>query len=148
MEIIAVLILCLPTAWALYDDRNGDYHPNKDLYGVGAIMCVCVFVQLCISHVTPVWLTIIRGFVLSTGIYIAIFPYAVVALLRKRGIILKAAKWWDYLSYSAWPDRLELWRGTPWYGRMIIVLIILAACISVYACPYKIQSYYNQCFCK
>jgi hypothetical protein len=144
--IFCILILFIPTAWALWDDRNGDKHPNKDLLGVGLLCIVTSSIVTAINPLTNWWFDLIRSLALSGAIYTSIFPYAVNYMLFNRGII-NAKKWYDHLSKTAWPDRLPLWAGSPWYVRAFVYFVILFIGAQIYFCPGKIIDYFNACFC-
>lgn len=146
LKFFCILILGTPAVWALYDDRNGDKHPNRDLVKVTIITFVAApFVALIDPHTTFL-LDTIRALVLAGGIYVAVFPYAVNFMLWKRGI-LNTSTWWDHLSATAWPDRLGIWQQTPWYGRVLFAIIVLIAAAIIYGCPGQILFYGNGCFC-
>lgn len=145
LEIFSILILTTPTMYAVWEDRHGDKHPNHDLWYVVALM---LLTSLCISAFNPkigVIKDVLRGVSLSAGIYIFLFPYLVNIVLYRNKVI-SDKRWWDHLSTTAWPDRLPMWSGTPWYGRMFILFALFMACCMVYVCPCKITSFYNDCF--
>jgi hypothetical protein len=146
LEIFCILLLCLPTAWALYDDRNGDKHPNRDLYTVMVAVGVVGLFCALINRPTFYWLDFLRSICLSGAIYVSVFPYAVNYMLWRRGI-LNTKTWWNHLSKTAWPDRTSWWIGTPWYGRVFFALVILGAALKVYFCPGQLIKFGNCCFC-
>lgn len=145
---LLILVLSIPTAFALWDDRKGDKHPNNDLLMIGLLMFVTSSICVIADPLTGVrWVDFLRCIVLSGAIYVSVFPYAANYMFIKRGIISKRAKWYDHLSKTAWPDRLEFWQATPWYGRMFFALVILLAALQCYFCPGKIVDYFNACNC-
>lgn len=146
LETICILILSISTAWSLWNDRNGDVHPNHDLVTISLLDVLAAVAVALINRKTFFWLDFLRALVLGWAMYVALFPYLVNWMLYKRGVI-HDKRWFDHLSTTAWPDRLKIWRETPWYGRMFFCLIILGIGIGIYACPYKISSYENHCFC-
>lgn len=146
LQVFCVLILCTATGWALYDDRNGDKHPNRDLWTVFILSLVTSAIVAVLDQRAAHWFDVIRSIVLSGAIYVSVFPFAVNYMLWKRGI-LNTRTWWNHLSPTAWPDRLPVWRQTPWYGRALFAAIILIAAGIVYFCPGQILFYGNGCFC-
>jgi hypothetical protein len=142
-EIFAILMLCAPLFAELYDDRDGDEHPNQDWIWRGVLMII--FAALAAF----MYIELYRGpadyfkkfgqnFVLSFGIFSLFFPYLINIAHNKK-------RWWDSLSKTAWPDKVYLWRMTPWYGRLFILLVLFGVCVIIYTCPGKILSFYNPC---
>lgn len=139
-ELLFILLFCVPLFCELYDDRHGDEHPNNDWVWRGLLM---MFVSVAYAMYQPhehFFASFGRAFVMSFGIFVLVFNYAI-------NIIHKKPRWWDSLSDTAWPDRLDYWRLTPWYGRLLFMLIIFGVCAFIYFCPGKIVSYYNNCNC-
>jgi hypothetical protein len=147
LTILLILLLTVPTLWALWDDRNGDKHPNHDLVMVTVLTFIVSTFTALINPLTIYWLDLLRGVVLAGAIYVSVFPYAVNYMLIKRGVINTRNKWYNHLSKTAWPDRTGWWQATPWFGRMFFAAVILLAALQCYFCPGKILSYYNCCFC-
>lgn len=146
LQIFVFLLMCLPTAWALYDDRNGDKHPNRDLWKIFYLSVVVTGVSAFINRVAPPYLDVMRYFILTWALYVVVFPYAVNYMLWRRGII-NVAKWWNHLSATAWPDRLTQWSGLPWQIRVIMLLMFLSAALAFYLCPEKVIAVENACIC-
>lgn len=144
---LLILVLAAPTAWALWDDRNGDVHPNNDLITISWLTLAACFLVAGVDPLTVYWLDTLRCLTLSVALYVAVFPYAVNYILIKRGVINARAKWYDHLSKTAWPDRTGWWQATPWYARMFFALVIFLAALKVYFCPGQILEYGNCCFC-
>lgn len=119
-EIIALIILCIPLIWELIDDKKGDLHPNKDWVIRGGLMLITSALTL---------LFVDRGFLqafgMSFGIFVLFFPYLY-------NIFNKKKPWYNYLSLTAFPDKLTIWRMTPWSVRMGILGIIFGIGLSFY----------------
>lgn len=126
MTILLIILLLMPTVWALWDDRNGDVHPNNDLLMIGLLIVVFSIVVAAVDPLTTFRFDLIRCLVLSSALYITLFPYAVNYMMQRRGIYYSRIKWYSHLSKTAWPDKLPLWSGTPWFVRMFVLFIILS----------------------
>jgi len=122
MEILFLLLLFSPVVWELINDREGDVHPNKDWIMRGAIMIVASFLVAVLSAGE-------RGFFVSLGLSFAMFSFFFNYLYN---LFNGKKPWYSYLSLTAIPDKWEQWRGTPWYGRFIILAIILGTALSLY----------------
>lgn len=142
-EFVAVLLLCLPLFAELYEDRKGDKHPNNDWIYRGVIM-ILISTITAFMHIeqyngpADYFKKFGQNFVLSFGIFSLFFPYLINLAHNKK-------RWWDSLSKTAWPDKVYLWRMTPWYGRLFILLVLFGVCLIIYTCPGKILSFYNPC---
>ena len=117
---VLLLVLAAPLVWELINDKKGDVHPNNDwlirgLIAVGASALVSIIGNK----------SFLQALVMAFGIFTLFFPYLV-------NIVHKKEKWWSALSLTAWPDKLPYWAGTPWYGRLLILLIIFGTCFSIY----------------
>lgn len=119
-EIISLIVLSTPVLWELFNDRNGDIHPNNDWLIRGLIMLASAVV---VSIGTD--RSFLQALTMSFGIFSLIFPYLYNILNGKK-------PWYNYLSKTAIPDKWTYWAGTPWYGRMIILLIVFLTCFSIY----------------
>lgn len=147
-DIIFILILLIPTGYALWDDRNGDVHPNNDWLKIGGVMIICSVIVSLLDHRIGFWINMLRTFLMSFALYGLIFNWAVVWMLVKRGIIElpKGVKWFNYFSKTSWPDNWMIWNTLRWWQRLLTQLLIFCWPAVLYFCPCKIQSYYNQCF--
>lgn len=128
LEILSILILAIPLAWELWDDRNGDDHSKNDDWILrGLLMIVCsIAVWFINSHHN-----FLQALFLSFAMFTALFPYLINIILYKRGVISNL-KWWDHLSNKAIPDK---WISfIPWQIRMVMYLIILGAAVKLYIC--------------
>ena len=135
LQIFCVLLLLCPLAYALWEDRDGDSHPNNDLLD---ILIIGVVAALSVATIHPMqprfvdWLLdALRAGVFSASCYIALFPYLVNIMHYKRGVTADR-RWWDHLSLTAWPDKWWLWRELHWSVRMILLILILATSTIIY----------------
>jgi hypothetical protein len=88
--IIFVLTLLLPTAYALWEDRNGDVHGkwNKDWIAIVTIMIVSSAIVSIFDGRFGYTFNFVRSMCLSLGLYILIFDWLVVLMLVNRDVIL------------------------------------------------------------
>ena len=122
MELLFLLLLFAPVLWELLDDKEGDVHPNNDWIVRGSIMVVASFIVAVLSAGE-------RGFFASLAFSFSLFSFFFPYLYN----LLNGKKpWYNYLSLTAIPDKWELWRGTPWYSRFIILAILLGTGFSLY----------------
>lgn len=126
MTLIAALLLLIPVAFHLYNDRNGDKPEDKagDIFIVSAIALVAAIVGFFISD-KP----IIDGLLLAWAIHFMIFDYAIVAILKKRGVIETKEHWFNYLGSSYTDDVLRQLK--PWM-RFWLKVSVLAIATLVY----------------
>lgn len=135
IETLCVLILNTSLIWNLWDDRNGNTHIKSDDWILrGLLILVSSIVVWFIGyywglHDHNFW----QALFLSFAMFAAFFPYLINIIHYKRGVTTDK-KWWSHLSDRAIPDKLDMWRATPWYARMIIYLIILGAAVKLYIC--------------
>lgn len=137
IEALKVFFLCIPLFAELYADRDGDEHPNIDWLWRGVVMLAVSFILAFLADENQV-LVFFRSFALSFGIFTLFFPYLV-------NIVHNKKRWWDSLSPTAWPDKVYIWRASPWWARLFFLLVIFGACVMFYFCPGKIVSFYNPC---
>lgn len=147
-DFVFILLLLTPTAYALYDDRDGDKHPNRDYIMIGITMIIASVVVALFDSRLGFWINMLRNLLMSFGLYSLIFNWAVVYMLVKRKVIElpKGVKWYNYFSATTWPDNWFFWNQLSWWKRLLIQLWIFGVCASVYFCPCKIVSFYNECF--
>jgi hypothetical protein len=144
VEIFCVLVLCAPLWLEAYLDRNGDDH--KDVSDVIFRACFVFICSVCVAVVNPkvsFGVDLSRSIALSVGMFTFFFPYLMNIILYRRGIIADH-RWWSYLGKKAIPDRWSWWNSTPWFYRMMLMLIVLLAGCIVYFCPCK---GYGACYC-
>ena len=120
MELLFLILLCIPLIWELVDDKKGDIHPNNDWLIRGGLMLLSSAIASYFTH---------RGFVqslfLSFAIFSLFFPYLY-------NIFNKKKPWYNYLSKTAILDKWEYWSGIPWFARMFILLIVFGTAFTVY----------------
>ncbi len=143
IDIFRIICLSLPVFVELYDDRNGDKHPNNDWLFRGITMIFFSGLFALLYHDKNV----IQNLLLSFGIFAFFFPYLINIVHLKRGVIKLAPgeKWYNHLSAKAWPDNQEWWNGIPWYARLIMMGIVFLACALVYNCWGKLYVFSNAC---
>jgi hypothetical protein len=147
-EIIFLLTISIATAYALYEDRNGDVHPNKDWIMVLIVMAVCSIIVAMFDNRMSFLMDFVRSMFMAVGIYALLFDYLIVIVHKVRRVIeLKPGeKWYNRMSDTAIPDKWDWWRAMHWYGRLFARIWVFSICVIVYFCPCKIQHYTNQCF--
>ena len=113
-------ILFSPLIWELFNDKQGDIHPNNDWMMRGIMM---------VASATLVSLFGTKGFFpalgLSLGIFFLLFDYLI-------NIVNGKKQWWSALSPTAIPDKWEYWAATPWYSRLLIRIIVFGTAFSIY----------------
>ncbi len=129
LEIFCIACLCLPLLWELWDDRNGEKHPNNDWALRALFMVLGSGLASLFSHKH----NMIQNLLLSLGIFVFFFPYLMNIVHLKRKVTTDK-KWWDHLSKDAWPDNQDWWNGIPWFARLVLVGIVFAATLMVYNC--------------
>ena len=129
LEIFCILLLILPTVWELINDRKGDAHPNNDWMYRGLLMLLASG-AVAIIHPEK---NFIQCFLLSFGVFAFFFTYLVNIVHLCYGVT-EDRKWWNHLSKNAFPDNIQMWADTPWYGRMFILAVILLVGIKLYVC--------------
>lgn len=140
IEILCILLLSSPMLVELYNDRNGDHHPNNDWMLRGLLMLVSALIVFFIHPHK----NFLQGLLLSFGIFLLFFPYLINIVHYQRKVIIDS-RWWDHLSSTAIPDKWYWWSNTPWYGRFFIMAAIFAACVMLYTCWGKFFGFSNPC---
>ncbi len=115
-----LLIVFLPVALAVWDDKDGDSHPNNDLWIIGIFMFM-LSTWLMIGD--PSLLMLIKNMVVGITGFALFFPFIVNFVHYKRGVT-KSSNWWSHLSSKAWPDRLFLKYDIGWAMRLVLYLIL------------------------
>lgn len=147
-EIFFILILTVPTIYAVWEDRNGDEHPNHDWVGILVVMVICSLVVGFIDGRMSFAMDFIRALCLSIAIYVLLFNWLIGYVLWKRGVIeLKPGKkWYNHYSKTAIPDKWMIWNTARWWQKLFFQILIAMWPAAVYLCPCRIVSYYNTCF--
>jgi hypothetical protein len=126
MTALSILLLALPLLYHLHNDRNGERKDEKagDIILVSALALIAAVVGYYISG-KP----IIDGLLLAWGIHFAVFDYAIVYILKKRGVIETKESWYEYLGSSYTDDVLR--QFTPWQ-RLIMKAVVLGVAVVIY----------------
>jgi hypothetical protein len=133
--LLICLILLIPTAIELWDDRNGDNH--KDYRDI-IIRAIASYV---VATVCAVFFKR-EGFFIDSLIYlylsIGLFAFFFPPLMN---IVHGKKKWWSALSDKAWPDNADWYKNIPWYARWFMHAVLLASAITIYLNPSALISY-------
>lgn len=130
MAKIAIAFFCLlPTAWELYNDRNGENKKGK--IKDTAVLLVVTGLIAGLSY----WLgeSPVSAILLIFGIRVMFFDYLINIILYKRKVIEKpgAEKWFSYMGESThWYDQLV--EKIDWRIRIITRSITLILTIIYY----------------
>lgn len=146
MIIVDPLVYSTGLIFALYDDRHGDKHPNRDWLAIGLVI---LGTALCVSltRVLPGWVQhdffdwgtfligIIKGCAMGTAHCILLFSWAVSLMMIKRKTVELPAgeKWYNHFSDSAIPDKWPLWRKLHWSIRATIWAILSSPLYYLYS---------------
>jgi hypothetical protein len=124
--IISILLLTIPTLYHLWSDRNGEAPEEK----TQDIIIVCVLaVAASLVGFFIADRPIVDGLILAWAVHFFIFDYAIVWLLKKRGVIEGDVNVFEHLGKSYTDDVLR--QFTPWW-RFVIKLTILVSSVTVY----------------
>jgi hypothetical protein len=126
MTALSILLLALPLLYHLFNDRNGEKPSEKtgDIILVSALALIAAVVGYYISG-KP----IIDGLLLAWGLHFLIFDYAIVAILKKRGVIEAKESFFTYLGNSYTDDVLR--QFSPWQ-RFWLKIGVLVVAITIY----------------
>lgn len=135
MILLIFLILSLPTAWELYDDRIGETLKQKKLdvlwrclsFSSSAIVSGWIIYGF---HQTP-FVYYLKAVVMSFAIFFLVFDYAIIIILVRRKIVElpKGQKWYSYLSKSPLD---KLWSGWDWKWRMAVRGAVFTISLIIY----------------
>lgn len=123
-EILAILILCLPLIWELWNDRNGDFNKKADVLFRALLIVNAGFI---------VWgffnRNLFAAMNLSFAIHWLLFDYLIHIILYRNGVITSTA-WFKYMGKSSKIDNISWWRNmNPWLRLQIRLTYFL---ISLY----------------
>lgn len=112
-----LLLLLIPTAWEVIDDRKGDSNKGFD-----------VFMRVLLGILVARWFpNLYTAFFLSMALHFMLFDYAI-------NIVLKRQPWFAYLGKKGVVDQIPFWRNlNPWVRFGIRVIVLIAAVILFYA---------------
>ena len=116
-EVLAMALLCIPTAWELFDDRKGDKNHAFDVFvRVGWVVITSIYPWY-IGH------SYIASVAMAGGIFTMVFDYL------ENAINLRRKDWFSFLGTSSDQDKIKWWRDMkPTYRfglRLGIFLITL-----------------------
>jgi hypothetical protein len=124
--VLSLLLLLVPVGFHLWNDRRGEKPEEKagDLILVSALALIAAVVGYYISG-KP----IIDGLLLAWALHFLIFDYAIVAILKKRGVIETKEHWFRYLGSSYTDDVLR--QFTP-KERLLLKIGVLVVVVVIY----------------
>lgn len=103
-ETISFLLLCVPLAWELYNDRKDDLNKVIDVFIRTGLVIVCA---------VPAWFyghSYLSAIVLSGAIFFLLFDYLI------NIIMLRRKDFFSYLGTTSKIDQLKFWKGLkPWH---------------------------------
>lgn len=145
LEIISFPALGTGLYYALYDDRNGDKHPNHDWVAIGiviAVSSICISlisqIELIFNHQMFSWLRFgidnLRNAAMGLAICIIFFPWVVCYMLVTRKVIElpRGNKWYNHFSKTAIPDKWPWWCRLHWSVRFTIGVVVALPFIFIY----------------
>jgi hypothetical protein len=126
MIILSVILLTFPLLYHLYSDQNGERPSEKtaDIIYVSIIALVASLIGY-FNTGKP----IVDGFILAWAIHFLVFDYAIVYILKRRGVIETKESPFSYLGKSYTDDVLRQW--TP-VTRLLIKLGVLILAVVIY----------------
>lgn len=124
--IFSILLLIVPLAWELYNDKDGEQLSDK---GLDVLLRVCFALAAAIIGYMLVDKPIIDGFILAMAIHFFAFDYAIVWLLKKRGVIEGDVNLFEHLGKSYTDDVLR--QFTPLW-RFVIKFAFLVGTVVIY----------------
>lgn len=146
IRFLEILFLIIPvTAWALWNDRNGDEHKTiNDIFWEQFIMVSCSIIVRFIEFGSPNTLDssifFVKCLTVSVTGFGLIFPYAFnwYWYCKNRVFVMtldEKLKWIMYyvlthLSGKAWPDRVFLKYNIHWAVRLAMYIVLFG--VSVY----------------
>lgn len=124
MVLISALLLLVPTAWHLWNDKDGDRPEDK----AGDILIVIAIAFTASAIGWMLGQRMLDSLLLAWAIHFFYFDYAIVWILKKRGIIETKESVFEYLGNSP-VDRLmkklsPMTRFWVRIGALIVAIII------------------------
>ena len=120
-EIIALILLTVPTVWELWDDRNGDFNKKIDVWIRGALIVVFSMFAFLISL-----RNIVGCMALSAGIHFMFFDYGIAYILGH------VKDWFSYLGEKGFVDNISFWKGMKPKYRFVVRLVVFVFSIMLY----------------
>lgn len=126
MGIIAILILCLPLGWELWNDRNGDFNKKADVLFRALLIVNAGFI---------VWgffnRNLFAAMNLSFAIHWLLFDYLIHIILYRNGVIV-SPEWFKYTGKSSKVDNIPIWKSIGPYGRLFVKLFYFLLAVWLY----------------
>lgn len=98
-EVIAIGLLCIPTAWELWDDRDGDPNKKLDVFVRCILVAGSAVYPWYIGH--GYWASVF----MAGGIFTMVFDYL------ENKINLKRKDWFSFLGTTSEQDKIKWWRN-------------------------------------
>lgn len=125
IELLCIIMLCIPLIWELKDDDKGDTTHRRDVFWRGAIMFAVSLMVWGISHHSGLKHGFSDSFYMSFSIFFLMFDYAIAAVLGHDD-------WFTYLGHESKIDQISWWRNmNPWL-RFIIKMANFSVALIVY----------------
>lgn len=98
-EVLAMVLLCIPTVWELCDDHKGDSNHAFDVFiRVGLVLLMSIFPWY-IGH------GYIASIFMAGGIFALVFDYL------ENAINLRRKDWFSFMGTTAKQDQVKWWRN-------------------------------------
>ncbi len=107
-EVLAIVLLTIPTVWELFDDRNGDNNHAFDVFvRVGWVVLTAIY---------PWWIghSYFASIAMAGGIFVISFDYL------ENIINLRRKDWFSFLGTSSKQDKIKWWREMKPLNRFLI----------------------------
>ena len=119
-EVLAMVLLLIPTAWELWDDRDKDVNKALDVF----VRCILVLA----GAVYPWYIG--HGYqasiFLSGAIFFLFFDYLIhIIMLRRRD-------WFSFLGTTSKIDRIKIWVKAGAWGRFAIRVTVFTTVVVWY----------------
>jgi hypothetical protein len=130
-ELFALGALCIPLAWEVQNDKDGDDHKSKwDLVFRAALAITSASFA---AHFINRPFT--AGLALAVAIHFLFFDYWVADRLEKNGVIAPGSTWFTYLGKSSPFDRWQPWRNAGPWGRLTVRFSLFIIALFFYFDP-------------
>lgn len=131
MKLIEILILIVPvTAWALWNDRNGDDHKKGNYNDISWETWFILTSSAIVYWIEDYnWLIYFKSLAISITGFGLIFPYAFnwYWLYHQRSQLTGLRRFiraMSMLSDTAIPDKWKWWRSLGWFGRLLVYVVL------------------------
>lgn len=107
-EAISFLLLCVPLAYELWNDRKDDLNKVIDVFIRTGLVIVCA---------VPAWFyghSYLSSIVLSGAIFFLMFDYLI------NIIMLRRKDFFSYLGTTSWVDRIKFWKEMKPLNRFFL----------------------------